>query len=71
MAFIALSVKLFFPSFQSEKPNDVEGGNDGRLPNKDNPEMQEQNKQGGSARGTGSNVNEVVNTLESRVTEFG
>ena len=43
----------------------------GRLPNKDNPEVQEQNKQGGSARGTGSNVNEVVNTLESRVTEFG
>ena len=33
--------------------------------------MQEQNKQGGSARGTGSNVNKVVNTLESRVTEFG
>ena len=71
MAFIALSVKLFFPSFQSEKPNDVECSNDGRLPNKDNPEVQEQNKQGGSARGTGSNVNEVVNTLESRVTEFG
>ena len=65
MAFIALSAKLFFPSFQSEKPNDVEGSNDGRLPNKDNPEVQEQNKQEGSARGTGSNVNEVVNTLES------
>ena len=37
MAFIALSVNLFYPSFQSEKPNDAEGGNDGRLPNKDNP----------------------------------
>ena len=32
--------------------------------------MQEQNKQGGSAQGTGSDVNKVVNTLESRVTEF-
>ena len=34
MAFIALSVNLFYPSFQSEKPNDAEGGNDGWLPNK-------------------------------------
>ena len=46
MAFIALSVNLFYPSFQSEKPNDAEGGNDGRLPNKDNPEVQNKTNKG-------------------------
>ena len=55
--FIALNVKLFYSSFQSKKSNHAEDGDDTQLPNKDNLEVEEQNRQGGYAWGTGSNIN--------------